>query len=168
MFTELTIPQYVEKMAGISFPSPKGGSALAITGAMGAALAEMCSRVSANNYPGESRYQDISEIAVLLQERFLQLADKDTEVVYEMILANRKKGENHQEREAIKVSNAKANENLFRISEVANDLLDLVQYLEPLCVPSCIVDLQIVLALATTIKDSVAKAIGDGKATPFV
>ncbi len=161
MFTELTIPLYLEKMAGTSFPSPKGGSALAVAGAMGAALTKMCSQVSANNYPGESRYQEITKLADLLQERFLELADEDTRVVYEMLQAGKKEKDSQQHCETIQGSYAKASDNLFKVGEAANDLIDLAQYLTPLCVPSCIVDLQIVEILTKSIKEAIVNAIGD-------
>lgn len=161
MFTELTLPQYLEKMAGTSFPSPKGGSALAITGAMGASLTKMCSQVSANKKPEDARYRDILEKADVLQTRFLELADDDTRVVYEMIRAGRETKNGSRDCEIIQKSYLKASDSLFYIGEAAKELIGLAQNLRPLCASSCIIDLEIVEVLAKGIKESVVRAIGD-------
>lgn len=161
MFTELTIPLYLEKMASTSFPSPKGGSALAINGAMGAALTKMCCQVSAKRNPDESRYQAILEEADKSLNLFLKLADDDTIAVYEMLQTGKRANVPAKDCDAIQKGYQKASDSLFLIGEAAKALLILAQELKPLCASSCIVDLKIVEILAQSIKESIVHAIGD-------
>ena len=81
MYIDSTVGQYLEDLASAQ-PTPGGGSAAALSGAMGAALASMVCRLTL----GKEKYADVQgEIEALLQkteglrERFQQLSSEDSE-----------------------------------------------------------------------------------------
>lgn len=81
MYIDSTVGQYLEDLASAQ-PTPGGGSAAALSGAMGSALASMVCRLTL----GKEKYADVQgEIEVLLQkteglrERFQQLSGEDSE-----------------------------------------------------------------------------------------
>jgi formiminotetrahydrofolate cyclodeaminase len=79
MFLDTTVHYYLDQLASAA-PTPGGGSAAALSGAMGAALASMVARLTL----GKPKYADVqTEIEVLLQhtehlrERFQLLMQAD-------------------------------------------------------------------------------------------
>lgn len=81
MYLEKTLQQYLDDLAS-SQPTPGGGSAAALSGAMGAGLASMVARLTL----GKKGYEDVqSEIESLITEteqlrtRFQQLMQEDIE-----------------------------------------------------------------------------------------
>jgi formiminotetrahydrofolate cyclodeaminase len=170
MFTNKSVREYIEKMAGTTFPSPKGGSALAITGAMGAALIKMCCQVSAKRNPGgpgETRYGELREQAEALMNRFLFLADRDTEVVEEMIRALRlAKGKTPEQCRTLQESYQAAAQALVDIKDHLLDLIGLAEDLRPLCATSCLIDLYIVQSLAQAAMESTSESVRDNNLMP--
>lgn len=170
MFTNRSVREYIEKMAGTTFPSPKGGSALAITGAMGAALIKMCCQVSAKRNPGgpgETRYRELREQAEALMDRFLFLADRDTEVVEEMIQALRlAKGKTPEQCSTLQESYQAAAQALVEIKNSLQELTELAEELRPLCATSCVIDLYIVQHLARAAMEATAESVLDNGLMP--
>lgn len=167
MFTKLSVQEYIEKMAGITFPSPKGGSALAITGAMGAALVKMCCQVSANRNPGEIRYRELQNQAEALMHQFIFMADKDTEIVEEMIQAIRSsKDKTTEQCSTLKDNYAAAAQALGDIKDHLRDLISLAADLEPLCATSCLIDLYIVQSLAQAAMEATTESVLDNNLMP--
>ena len=79
MYTEESIQHYLDELASAQ-PTPGGGSASALSGALGAALASMVCRLT----PGKAGYEDVqSEIEHIweqterLRARFAQLVQED-------------------------------------------------------------------------------------------
>src|SRR5438067_11583477 len=79
MYLEQTLQHYLDDLASAQ-PTPGGGSAAALSGAMGAALASMVSRLTL----GKADYADVqAEIETLVQQteqlrtRFQQLIQED-------------------------------------------------------------------------------------------
>lgn len=79
MYTEGSIQHYLDELASAQ-PTPGGGSASALSGALGAALASMVCRLT----PGKAGYEDVqSEIEQIweqterLRTRFAQLVQED-------------------------------------------------------------------------------------------
>lgn len=158
MFTQLPLTDYIKKMAGTAFPSPKGGSALAVTGAMGAALISMCSQVSANRNPQEHRYQRLQQRADYLMNRFIELADEDTEAVYRMIQALRLGKDQPAHSASIKENMEEAAQALMAIGEHLQQLIELAEELEPVCATSCLMDLHMVQLIAKGARDGASRA----------
>lgn len=158
MFTQLPVTDYIKKMAGTTFPSPKGGSALAITGAMGAALISMCCQVSANRDPGNHRYQALRHKADFLMHRFTELAEEDTEAVYRMIQALRLGKHQPAHSTAIKENMEGAARALTAIKEHLQQLIELAEELKPICASSCLMDLYMVLLMAQGARDGASRA----------
>lgn len=165
MFTQLSMRDYITKMAGTLFPSPKGGSVLAITGAMGAALLKMCCQVSANKNPLENRYQSFLQEGNFLMDEFLRLADEDTKTVYQMILVLRSPREDPEYCGEIQDALKDAADTLIQIEERTQELIDLAAALSPLCTPSCQADLDVVQTLAQASREAARRTANDNYRT---
>jgi formiminotetrahydrofolate cyclodeaminase len=90
-FSELSIRQFLATLAS-SAPTPGGGTAAAITGAMGAALTEMVGALTLSREkfaPVHDAMRSISEAARRAREEFLGLALEDSEA-YDAVVAARK------------------------------------------------------------------------------
>jgi len=90
-FSELSIRQFLATLAS-SAPTPGGGTAAAITGAMGAALTEMVGALTLSREkfaPVHDAMRSISEAARRAREEFLGLALEDAEA-YDAVVAARK------------------------------------------------------------------------------
>ena len=90
-FSELSIRQFLATLAS-SAPTPGGGTAAAIAGAMGAALTEMVGALTLSREkfaPVHDAMRSISEAARRAREEFLLLAREDSEA-YDAVVAARK------------------------------------------------------------------------------
>lgn len=102
MYVDQTIQQFLDNLSS-SQPTPGGGSASALSGAMGAALASMVCRLTLDKdeYAGVQQ-----EIAALLQQteslrqRFQQLVQEDIEAYGELSESFKMPRETSEEREA--------------------------------------------------------------------
>lgn len=87
-FDQHTINQYVHELAG-GDPTPGGGSAAALIGALGAALVSMVGNltVGRKKYAAvEAEMQEMIQSVGKLQEQLLLLCSQDTEA-YDMVMA---------------------------------------------------------------------------------
>ncbi|HHW07263.1 MAG TPA: cyclodeaminase/cyclohydrolase family protein [Clostridia bacterium] len=168
MFTGKPVREYVEAIGSTTFPSPKGGSVLAVTGAMGAALIRMCCQVSANRNPGETRrYRDFQQQAETLMHKFLAFADRDTEVVEEMIEALREaKGKTMEQCIRLQQSYEAAARSLEDIKHHLQELTELAEALRSWCATSCVIDLFIVQHLARAAMEATAESVLDNGLMP--
>jgi formiminotetrahydrofolate cyclodeaminase len=81
MYIEETLQRYLEDLASAQ-PTPGGGSTAALSGAMGAALASMVSRITLGKEKSSAERQEIEELlnsTEYLRIRFQQLIQEDIE-----------------------------------------------------------------------------------------
>ena len=113
-FSELSIRQFLATLAS-SAPTPGGGTAAAIAGAMGAGLAEMVGALTLSREkfaPVHDAMRSISEAARRAREEFLGLASEDSEA-YDAVVAARKLARETEEEKEIR---ARAIENAGRLA----------------------------------------------------
>jgi formiminotetrahydrofolate cyclodeaminase len=113
-FSELSIRQFLETLAS-SAPTPGGGTAAAIAGAMGAALTEMVGALTLSREkfaPVHDAMRSISEAARRGREELLGLAREDSEA-YDAVVAARKLARETGEEKEIR---ARAIENAGRLA----------------------------------------------------
>jgi glutamate formiminotransferase/formiminotetrahydrofolate cyclodeaminase len=101
-FSELSVREFLSALAS-SAPTPGGGTAAAIAGAMGAALAEMVGALTLSREkfaPVHDAMRSLSEAALRAREDFLVLAREDSEAYDAVLAARRLPKETEEEREA--------------------------------------------------------------------
>lgn len=128
-FARLSIADFLEALASDA-PTPGGGTAAAVAGAMGAALAEMVSALTLSKEKYAAAHdlvRPIAEAAALAREEFLRLAREDSEA-YEQVLAARRlpKGTDEEKRlraERLEAASRLATEVPMRTARAAERLL---------------------------------------------
>ncbi len=106
MFKEMTVEQFIKKLASDA-PTPGGGTAAAIMGAMGAGLFKMTIDITLKkNY--DEFLKSIGESMVGAYEEFLILADKDSEAFDEYMKARSMPKGTEEEKKARKEALRKA------------------------------------------------------------
>jgi formiminotetrahydrofolate cyclodeaminase len=101
-FSELSIREFFAALAS-SAPTPGGGTAAAIAGAMGAALAEMVTGLTLSREkfaPVHDAMRSLSEAALRAREDFLVLAREDSEAYDAVLAARRLAKETDEEKQA--------------------------------------------------------------------
>ncbi|QOR36140.1 cyclodeaminase/cyclohydrolase family protein [Clostridium sp. 'deep sea'] len=127
----LTVKGFCEELASSS-PAPGGGSASAVAGALGAALASMVGNLTV----GKKKYAEVEldmkvlrEKANLLKDRYLQLIDEDTEAFNEVMAAFKMPKATQEEksvrRKAIQEGTKKATATPFEMAKISVDVLKL-------------------------------------------
>jgi glutamate formiminotransferase/formiminotetrahydrofolate cyclodeaminase len=100
--SELSVREFLSALAS-SAPTPGGGTASAIAGAMGAALAEMVGALTLSREkfaPVHDAMRSLAEAALRAREEFLVLAREDSEAYDAVVAARRLAKETGEEREA--------------------------------------------------------------------
>ena len=106
MFKEMTVEEFIKKLASDA-PTPGGGTAAAIMGAMGAGLFKMTIDITLKkNY--DEFLKNIGESMVGAYEEFLILADKDSEAFDEYMKARSMPKGTEEEKKARKEALRKA------------------------------------------------------------
>jgi formiminotetrahydrofolate cyclodeaminase len=128
-FSELSVREFLAALAS-SAPTPGGGTAAAITGAMGAALAEMVAGLTLTREkfaPVHGVMRSLSEAALRAREDFLVLAREDSEAYDAVVAARRLARETEEDRQvrarAIESANRLATEVPMRTARAAARLL---------------------------------------------
>ena len=128
-FAPLTLNQFLSALASAA-PTPGGGTAAAVAGSMGAALAEMVAQLtlSTEKYAAaHDAVRPISEAAQLARAEFLRLAREDSEAYDGVVAARRMPKESDAEKTArqhqIAVANRNAAEVPMRTAQAAVRLL---------------------------------------------
>ena len=128
-FSELSVREFLSALASPE-PTPGGGTAAAIAGAMGAALAEMVGALTLSREkfaPVHDAVRSIAEAAQSAREEFLVLAREDSEAYDAVVAARRLAKETEEEREvrarAIESANRLATEVPMRTARAAARLL---------------------------------------------
>jgi glutamate formiminotransferase/formiminotetrahydrofolate cyclodeaminase len=128
-FGQLSLSQFLDAVASDA-PTPGGGTAAAIAGAMGAALAEMVSALtlSKEKYAAShAAVRHIAEAAQLARAEFVRLAREDSEA-YDAVVAARRLPKETEEQKAerahrIAIANKHASEVPMRTADAAVRLL---------------------------------------------
>jgi methenyltetrahydrofolate cyclohydrolase len=101
-FSELSIREFLSTLAS-SAPTPGGGTAAAVAGAMGAALTEMVGALTLSREkfaPAHDAMRSIAEAAQRAREEFLVLAREDSEAYDTVIAARRLAKETEEQKQA--------------------------------------------------------------------
>jgi len=128
-FSELSVRQFLSTLAS-SAPTPGGGTAAAIAGAMGAGLTEMVAALTLSREkfaPVHDAMRSIAEAARREREEFLDLAREDSEAYDAVVAARRLARETEEERQVragkIESANRLATEVPMRTARAAVRLL---------------------------------------------
>ena len=135
---ELTVRSLVERLA-TSDPVPGGGSASALAGAMGAALAHMVVELTDGRPAASAHQETLTEIrtaAVAWQAELLNLAELDANAYDAVVRARRLPRESEVERDARDVQVGAAISEATRVplatALAASEVLDLARRLAPI------------------------------------
>jgi glutamate formiminotransferase/formiminotetrahydrofolate cyclodeaminase len=128
-FSELSIRQFLSTLAS-SAPTPGGGTAAAIAGAMGAGLTEMVAGLTLSREkfaPVHDAMRSIAHAAQTAREEFLALAREDSEAYDAVVAARRLARETEEEKQVrartIESANRLATEVPMRTARAAARLL---------------------------------------------
>jgi formiminotetrahydrofolate cyclodeaminase len=135
---ELTVGAFIAQMAS-SAPTPGGGSAAALAGAMGAALVQMVVGLTTGRpdaTPIEDELHELALAAAGFQSELLQLVENDAAAYASVIAARRLPRETERERELRRVQIDAAMRDATRsplhIAERASEVLALAERLAPI------------------------------------
>ncbi|QNO16132.1 cyclodeaminase/cyclohydrolase family protein [Alkalicella caledoniensis] len=156
MFKDLTVEEFLQNL-GEGSATPGGGTAAAISGAMGASLISMFCRVTA----GRKKYAEIKgemeKIASEVdkwREKLIKLADEDSNSYIEVMNAFKLPKDTEEEKsiraEKIEVASQRATEVPFETAIVILPILEKVSSLANKGNPNAISDLKVGLELCHT------------------
>lgn len=157
MFSNLPILDYLTATTEITFPSPKGGSATALTGALAASLVQMSINVAKKRKPCATEIKELEKLKIQsqgLMEKLVTLIDEDAQTYHQVIQAYKEK----QEKIVLSQKFLDATVTLCQIARLNQDLLHLIEKLLPLCPPSCQGDLE----MAANLAQAAIKSAGAG------
>jgi formiminotetrahydrofolate cyclodeaminase len=138
MFSELSISEFISRLASDS-PTPGGGSASAISGAMGAALLSMVSGIALKGSSESVEIEEKRNKCYRISQEFIVLSDEDTKAFNEVLGAYRLSKVTEEDKEkrkqAIQISlksatlvpltvMRKVNELSFYLEEIHNFLIE--------------------------------------------
>jgi glutamate formiminotransferase/formiminotetrahydrofolate cyclodeaminase len=128
-FAKLTVEDFLAAI-GADTPTPGGGTAAAVAGAMGASLAEMVARLTLSKEKYAASHdavRPILEAGTLAREEFLTLAREDSEAYDAVVAARRLPKETDEQKtarqHAIALANRRAAEVPMRTARAAARLL---------------------------------------------
>lgn len=102
-FAKLSLAQFLDALAS-NAPTPGGGTAAAVAGAMGSALAEMVAALTLSKEKYAASHdavRPIGEAARLAREEFVKLAREDSEA-YDAVVAARRLPKDTDEQKAVR------------------------------------------------------------------
>ncbi|MCA1580999.1 MAG: cyclodeaminase/cyclohydrolase family protein [Acidobacteria bacterium] len=128
-FAKLTVIEFIDAL-GSDAPTPGGGTAAAIAGAMGASLMEMVAALTLtrDKYVGShAAVRPIAQTAASARLEFLKLAREDSEA-YELVVAARRLGKDTDSQktaraDALAIANRRATEVPMRTAQLAARVL---------------------------------------------
>ena len=152
---EMTVRSMVERLA-TSDPAPGGGSAAAVTGAMGAALIQMVIELTVGRPAAEGHEATLTEIraaAAAWQSELINLAELDANAYDAVVRARRLPRDSERERHARTVQVDAAVREATRIplaaAKAASAVLDLAEQVAPIGNRNAISDVGVAGLLAT-------------------
>lgn len=145
-FSRLSIEEFLSALASEA-PTPGGGTAAAVAGAMGAGLAEMVAALTlskAKYAASHAIVRPVAEAAAAAREEFLDLAREDSEA-YDRVLAARRLPKETEEQKAergkqVAAANRRAAEVPMRTARVAARLLSVLPELAEKGNPNAVSD----------------------------
>ena len=157
--TKLTVQDFIEQLASAS-PTPGGGSASALAGAMAAAMVEM----AANLTVGREKFRDVEEEmrvvlarAGELRELMLNAVDEDTDAFDEVSAAYKMPKDSDTEKaartEAIQAALKGATEVPLRVAKAAMETYQLGQVAIQKANPNVASDARVAMLLAEAARD---------------
>lgn len=156
MFAQMSIEEFLQRLAS-SKPTPGGGSAAAVAGAMGAALIAMYCNLTASKkkFLGVKDEMDaVSGFAQQQQQLLLELADRDSAAYEKVLAAYRMPKETEAEAalrsEAIYAATLEATRTPLETAEVSARLLEGVPALAAKGNPNALSDLKVGMELLYT------------------
>jgi formiminotetrahydrofolate cyclodeaminase len=120
----LIVSEYLEKMAEPGFPSPVGGSAVATSAAMAAALVEMACKVTMNKDEKKRNLMEPLKNVEAIRKHCLFLATEDMKALSEVIRVAKSKNEFPDEFE---VAMKNATDTLVSIVRDCNSILTQIE-----------------------------------------
>lgn len=121
---DLTVNDYLEKMAVCDFPGPAAGSAAATTAAMAAALLEMSCDGSLRKNGDNPLLKESIKLGKTIRKRCQELADVDMNAYGEVIKAAKNKSADPK---AYELAMKKATEPFVEILRSCHDLLNQIE-----------------------------------------
>jgi formiminotetrahydrofolate cyclodeaminase len=128
-FSKLSLERFLDDLASEA-PTPGGGTAAAVSGALGASLAEMVAALTLSKEKFASAHEamrSIAEGARLARKELLSLSRADSEAYDEVVAARRLPKETEEQKakrqKAIEAGNRRATEVPLRTAQVAARLL---------------------------------------------
>ena len=152
--TELPARTLIERLA-TSEPTPGGGSASALAGAMGAALVQMVVALTSGRPSASASEAELTEIAAaaaVSQSELLNLAELDALAYAAVIRARRLPRETKRERDARAVQVAAATREATRapmhVARLAATVFELAERMAPIGNPNAVSDVGVAALLA--------------------
>jgi formiminotetrahydrofolate cyclodeaminase len=138
-----TLRPFVERVASTN-PVPGGGSVAALSGSLGAALGEMCARITRSRKNHQDRIDTgIEDRLAEARATLLELVDKDS-AAYERVMAAYRLPKDSPQREgAIQEALVGATDTPARTAECAFNVLRIVEALRPAIHPYVASDLDV-------------------------
>jgi glutamate formiminotransferase/formiminotetrahydrofolate cyclodeaminase len=156
LFAQMSIEEFIQRLSD-GKPTPGGGSAAALAGAMGAALIAMFCNLTASKKKYFGIKEEMETIAAFAQERqklLLELVDRDSAAYEKILAANRLPKETEAEvalrREAINGATLEATRTPLETATVSLGLLELVPPLASKGNPNALSDLKVGMELLYT------------------
>ncbi len=100
MLSELTIKEFLEEIAS-EFPTPGGGSVLALSAALASSLTEMVANLTINKKgfeDVEDEMKTVAQEALELKSKFVQAIDNDSDAYNDVVTAIKLPGETEAEK----------------------------------------------------------------------
>ena len=151
---ELTVGAFVGQLAS-GAPTPGGGSAAALAGALGAALVQMVVALTTGRPGAEPHEDELRELALAaagFQSELLQLVENDAAAYASVLAARRLPRETERERELrrmqIDAAVREATRSPLHIAERAAEVLELAERLAPIGSRNAISDVGVAGLLA--------------------
>lgn len=152
---ELPVRELIGRLAS-NAPTPGGGSAAALVGAMGAALVEMVGELTTGRHTSEAAAEAVRQIcsaAAARRSELLELAELDASAYEAVVAARRMPHETDSEHADRAVGMAEATREATRIplqvAEAAADVLGLADRMAPLGNPHAVSDVGVAAQLAS-------------------
>jgi len=148
MYINDSIKKYLDDLAAKK-PTPGGGSAGALAGALAAGLVSMVANFSiGKNLPNEQKIKEVLKRSEDLREKFSNLLDEDIEIYEQLSSIFKLPRESDDRKEKMQQALKKAAGVPLKIAELSVEIMRLNKELFPICNERLISDIGVSLSLA--------------------